>query len=43
MGEGGREGERERERERERNPRWLHDVSTETDAGLDPTNHEIMT
>ena len=29
--------------ERERVPSRLLSVSTEPDAGLDPTNHEIMT
>ena len=35
--------ERERERERERIPSSLHAVSTESNAGLEPMNHEIMT
>ena len=50
-GEGEREKERERasgggtEREREgkRIPSRLHTVSTKPDAGLELTNHEIMT
>ena len=33
----------ERERGRERIPSRLYTVSTEQDAGLDLTNHEIMT
>ena len=47
--EGGREKEEQRERERQRQrqrkriPSRLHDVSTEPNAGLNPTNHEIMT
>ena len=47
---GGRERERESAsasrgggRERERIPGRLRAVSTEPDAGLEPTNHEIMT
>ena len=32
--------DREREREREKIPSRIHAVSTETDWGLDPTNHE---
>ena len=32
-----------RERGKERIPRRLCAVSTEPDAGLDPTNYEIMT
>ena len=39
----GRDRERERERERERLPSRLCAVSTELDAGLDPTNCEIVT
>ena len=39
----GRRRERERERERERIPGRLHTVSAEPDAGLKPTNREIMT
>ena len=34
---------RERERERGRIPSRLHTVSMEPDAGLKPTNGEIMT
>ena len=37
---GGRE---DREGEGERIPRRLRTVSAESDAGLDPTNHEIVT
>ena len=33
----------EKDRERERIPSRLHAVSTEPDAGLEPTNHKIMT
>ena len=33
----------EGQRGRERIPRRLHTVSTELDAELDPTNHEITT
>ena len=36
-------GEAERERERERIPSRLRAVSTEPDAGLEPTNREIVT
>ena len=45
MGEGERERERDRERERERESQAgsIHTVSAETDAGLEPTNSEIMT
>ena len=39
----GNEWRRGRERDRERIPSKLHAVSTETDTGLEPTNHEIMT
>ena len=35
--------EKERERERERIPSRLHPVSTEPDAGLELTNHELVT
>ena len=35
--------ERERERERERTPSRFHTVSMETDAGLELTNHKILT
>ena len=38
-----REWVRGRERGRERIPSRLHTVSTEPDAGLEPTNREIMT
>ena len=34
---------RSRERERKRIPRRLHAVSAEPDAGLEPTNRELMT
>ena len=37
------DGQRERERERERIPSRFSTVSTEPDAGLGPTNHEIVT
>ena len=36
-------GGAEREREAERIPTRLHAVSPEPDAGLEPTNGEIMT
>ena len=36
-------GKGERERERERIPGRLHTVSTEPNAGLEQTSHEIMT
>ena len=36
-------GEAETERKRERIPSILHTASTEPDAGLEPTNCEIMT
>ena len=36
-------GEGQRERERQRISSKLYPVSTEPDAGLEPTNHEIMT
>ena len=39
----GRGRERERERERERIPSRLRAVSSEPEAGLKLTNHEIMT
>ena len=39
----GRGRERERERETERKPSGLHAASTEPEAGLEPTNCEIMT
>lgn len=50
-GERGRKGERETERQREterdiekeRIPSGLHTVSRGPDAGLESTNHEIMT
>ena len=35
--------EGQRERDRDRIPSRLHTVSTESDAGLELTNHEIMT
>ena len=42
--EGKRESEeRGRERGGKRIPSRLHAVRAESDAGLDPTNHEIMT
>ena len=31
------------EREERENPKQAHAVSVEPDAGLEPTNHEIMT
>ena len=34
---------RGRERRRERIPSRLHTVSAESNVGLDPMNHEIMT
>ena len=37
------DGEGQRERDRERIPSRLHTVSTEPDARLDLTNHEIVT
>ena len=53
MSWGGTEREREREcesmswggteRERKRIPSRLCAISTESDVGLDPVNHEIMT
>ena len=43
VGKGQREGERKRERERERHPSRLRNASAETLAGLELTNHEIMT
>ena len=36
-------GEGQKERLRERISSKFHAVSTEPDAGLDPTNHEIVT
>ena len=36
-------GEGQREKERQRIPSRLYTVSTEPNAGLDPTNYEIMT
>ena len=36
-------GEVQREREREKIPNRLLTVSAEPDAGLEPTNREIMT
>ena len=39
----GRGRERERDGERQRIPSSLHAVSTEPDAGLEPTSCEIMT
>ena len=41
LGEGWKE--KERDRDTERIPSRLHTVSTETDVGLELTNHEIMT
>ena len=38
----GRSRERGRERERERIPSRLSTVRGESDAGLEPTNHEIV-
>ena len=38
-----RAGGAERKRERETIPSRLHTVRPESDAGLEPTNHEIMT
>ena len=38
-----RVGKGQRERERENILSRLHTVSTKPDAGLEPTNHEIMT
>ena len=35
--------ERERERREKRIPSRLHTVSAEPEAGLNPTNHQIMT
>ena len=35
--------ERETQREKERIPSRLHAVSPEPDAGLDPTDREVMT
>ena len=35
--------ERERERENPKQASWLHTVIAEPNAGLDPTNCEIMT
>ena len=43
VGEEQREKDRERERERENIPSRLRAVSAEPDAGLEPTNREIMT
>ena len=37
------QGKGQRDRERERIPSGLHTVNKEPDAGLNPTNHEIMT
>ena len=37
------EGQKERETERIRIPSRIHRVSMEPDAGLEPTNREIMT
>ena len=36
-------GEEQSERERERIPSKFHTVSAEPNAGLEPTNREIMT
>ena len=38
-----RERDRDRDRERQRIPSRLHTVSMEPDAGLELTNHKIMT
>ena len=36
-------GERQRRRVRERIPSRFHTISTESSAGLEPTNHEVTT